>query len=105
MPFGLGVWEIIVLIGVLLLVVGPAKAPGVARMFGRGVREVRETVEAPKREITAALADPFEPPVGRPVQRSVTPPVVVPTVVAGASGSTGCDADGSAADGGGACSV
>jgi sec-independent protein translocase protein TatA len=56
MPFGLGMWEIIVLVGVLLLVVGPAKAPGVARSLGRGVKEVRETVTGPQQEIRDALA-------------------------------------------------
>jgi TatA/E family protein of Tat protein translocase len=55
MPFGLGMWEIIVLVGVLLLVVGPAKAPGVARSLGRGVKEVRETVTGPQQEIRDAL--------------------------------------------------
>ena len=55
MPFGLGMWEIIILVGVLLLVVGPAKAPGVARSLGRGVKEVRETITAPQQEIRDAL--------------------------------------------------
>lgn len=55
MPFGLGIWEIVILVGIVLLVVGPAKAPGVARSLGRGVREVRETVTAPQQEIRDAL--------------------------------------------------
>lgn len=55
MPFGLGMWEIIVVIGVILLVVGPAKAPGVARSLGRGVKEVRDTVTVPQQEIRDAL--------------------------------------------------
>ncbi|MSO57461.1 MAG: hypothetical protein EXQ77_00280 [Thermoleophilia bacterium] len=70
MPFGIGVWEAVVLVGVLLLVVGPSKAPGVARMFGRGVREVRETVEAPRREITAALTGGDDEPARKSVPRS-----------------------------------
>jgi TatA/E family protein of Tat protein translocase len=55
MPFGLGIWEIVVLVGVILLVVGPAKAPGVAKSIGRGMREVRETVTGPQKEIMDAL--------------------------------------------------
>ena len=53
--FGLGVIEIAVLVGVILLVVGPARAPGVARMLGRGVKEVRETVTGPQQEIRDAI--------------------------------------------------
>lgn len=55
MPFGIGIWEIVILVGIVLLVVGPAKAPSVARSLGRGVREVRETVTAPQQEIRDAL--------------------------------------------------
>jgi sec-independent protein translocase protein TatA len=55
MPFGLGIWEVVILIAVIVLVVGPAKAPGVARSLGRGAREIRETVTAPQREIMNAL--------------------------------------------------
>lgn len=55
MPFGIGIWEIVILLGIVLLVVGPAKAPSVARSLGRGVREVRETVTAPQQEIRDAL--------------------------------------------------
>jgi sec-independent protein translocase protein TatA len=54
--FGLGVFEIAILVGVILLVVGPARAPGVARMLGRGVKEVRETVTGPQQEIRDAIA-------------------------------------------------
>jgi sec-independent protein translocase protein TatA len=53
--FGLGVLEIAILVGVILLVVGPARAPGVARMLGRGVKEVRETVTGPQQEIRDAI--------------------------------------------------
>ena len=55
MPFVPGGWELIVLLVVIVLVVGPSKAPGIARMLGRGVHEVRETVTEPKKEIVAAL--------------------------------------------------
>jgi Sec-independent protein translocase protein TatA len=58
--FGLGIIEIAILVGVILLVVGPAKAPGVARMLGRGVKEVRETVTGPQQEIRDALVGDIE---------------------------------------------
>jgi sec-independent protein translocase protein TatA len=58
--FGLGVIEIAILVGVILLVVGPARAPGVARMLGRGAKEVRETVTGPQQEIRDALLGDIE---------------------------------------------
>lgn len=63
MPFGIGIWEVVILLGIVLLVVGPAKAPSVARSLGRGVREVRETVDGTQREIREAVtgAEPDDP--------------------------------------------
>ena len=39
--FGLGFWEIAVVLIVALLVLGPEKLPKIARQLGRGVRELR----------------------------------------------------------------
>ena len=44
MPFDVGPWEIVVLIGVLGLLFGSKGVPDVARRLGRSVREVKETV-------------------------------------------------------------
>lgn len=55
MPFVPGGWELIVLLVVVILIVGPSKAPGIARMLGKGVHEARETVGNPKQEIVAAI--------------------------------------------------
>lgn len=44
MPFGLGIWEIVILLGVLALLFGAKGVPGVARRLGTGVREVKEAV-------------------------------------------------------------
>jgi sec-independent protein translocase protein TatA len=41
MPLGLGIWELLVLLGVLLLVFGPKKLPEMGRSLGRSVRELR----------------------------------------------------------------
>lgn len=57
-PFGIGIWEVVILLAVVLLIVGPAKAPSVARSLGRGVREVRETVDGTTREIRDAVTGP-----------------------------------------------
>ena len=44
MPFGLGIWEIVILLGVLALLFGAKGVPEVARRLGTGVREVRDAV-------------------------------------------------------------
>ena len=43
-PFGLGVWEIVILLGVLALLFGAKGVPDVARRLGTGVREVKDAV-------------------------------------------------------------
>jgi TatA/E family protein of Tat protein translocase len=37
MPFGIGIWEMLVLLGVLLLVFGPKRLPEMGRSLGRSV--------------------------------------------------------------------
>lgn len=44
MPFGLGVWEIVILVGVLALLFGAKGVPQVAKRLGTGMREVKEAV-------------------------------------------------------------
>ena len=44
MPFGLGIWEIVILLGVLALLFGMKGVPEVARRLGTGVREVKDAV-------------------------------------------------------------
>jgi sec-independent protein translocase protein TatA len=44
MPFGLGIWEIVILVGVLLLLFGAKGVPEVAKRLGTGMREVKDAV-------------------------------------------------------------
>ena len=78
MPFGLGIWEILILAGVLVLLFGAKGAPAMARRLGTGVREMKDAVgemdprsvfdskdepavPAPKRELEAARPEAAEP--------------------------------------------
>ena len=45
MPFGLGIWEIVILAGILLLLFGSKGAPKMARRLGSSVKEVKDAVE------------------------------------------------------------
>lgn len=44
MPFGIGIWEMLILLLVLLLVFGPKRLPEMGRQLGRGMREFKDSV-------------------------------------------------------------
>ena len=44
MPFGIGIWELLILLLVLLLVFGPKRLPEMRRQLGKGMREFKESV-------------------------------------------------------------
>jgi sec-independent protein translocase protein TatA len=69
-PFGLGIWEIVILLGVLALLFGAKGVPEVARRLGTGVREVKDAVgEVDPRRMLEPGDDrddrPAAPPDGR----------------------------------------
>ncbi len=59
MPFGLGVWEVVILLAVLALLFGAKGVPQVARRLGTSVREVRDAVAEvdPRRMLEAGDED------------------------------------------------
>lgn len=82
MPLGLGIWEIVILVGILALLFGAKGVPQMARRLGGSVREVKDAVaevdprrmlEAPV-ETKAASPPPVAPTAGAP---AVTPPTPV----------------------------
>jgi sec-independent protein translocase protein TatA len=56
MPFGIGVWELVILMVVLLLVFGARRLPEMGRSIGSGMREFKDAVtgkdEPEKTELT-----------------------------------------------------
>jgi sec-independent protein translocase protein TatA len=72
MPFNLGVPELLIILVILLLVLGPKRLPGIGRQLGAGMREFRDSitgrhseddqerpaVEAPAEERAPARPDP-----------------------------------------------
>jgi len=60
--FGLGIWEILVILVLALLVLGPKRLPEAARSLGRGLSEFRRA----SNEIRGALTmeNPPDPPPG-----------------------------------------
>jgi sec-independent protein translocase protein TatA len=68
--FGIGPWEILLILIVALIVVGPGKLPGIARTMGRTVRAIRrassELTSAVTRELEAAEKAEKQPPPAQP---------------------------------------
>ena len=75
MPFGIGIWEILILLLVVLLVFGPKRLPEMGRSLGKGMREFKESIsgtendEEPRRELP-----PAEQPIGTQTTSAPAPP-------------------------------
>lgn len=59
--FGVSLAELFVILGVLLLVLGPDKLPETARALGKFFAELRRSSDSIKREINIALNPEIEP--------------------------------------------
>lgn len=60
MPFGIGIWELLILLLVLLLVFGPKRLPEMGRQLGKGMREFKDSVsgkESDEVDIVDELAE------------------------------------------------
>ncbi len=67
--FGIGMPELLLILAVALIVLGPRKLPEIARSLGRGIAEFRRTTDDMKREMEAA-ADELD---GRPLSDNTEP--------------------------------
>lgn len=68
--FNIGPLELMVILIVALLVVGPAKLPELGRSIGRGLREFRKAQDEVQRTLRLSLDD--EPP-SRPMRAATSP--------------------------------
>jgi sec-independent protein translocase protein TatA len=76
-PFGIGIWEMLILLLVLLLVFGPKRLPEMGRSLGKSMREFKESIsgENERDERPAAAAPPELP---APVVPMQPPPAPTP---------------------------
>ena len=52
MPFGISIWELMILLLVLLLVFGAKRLPEMGRSLGKGMREFKEGVTGVEQSVT-----------------------------------------------------
>src|SRR3954452_19447570 len=70
---GIGPWELLLVLAIVLLIFGPKRLPGLGRQLGRGMREFKDSVtgrdhdEEQRDALPAAPADPPPPPPADPV--------------------------------------
>lgn len=60
--FGIGTWELVVILVLALILLGPAKLPEVAKSIGKGLASLRKSADEVKKEIdldglTAEITD------------------------------------------------
>jgi sec-independent protein translocase protein TatA len=63
MPFGIGIWELLILLLVLLLVFGPKRLPEMGRQLGKGMREFKDSVTGDSNDDETTVLPPAEPAV------------------------------------------
>ena len=85
MPFGIGPGELIIVLVIALIVVGPGKLPDVGSALGKSIREFRkasaDVVEATNLDVTKAPA-PAAAPVVAPAPLAPAPLAPAPAAVA-----------------------
>ena len=86
MPFGIGPGELIIVLIIALIVVGPGKLPDVGSALGKSIREFRRAAsdvqEATKLETPAAAPTPAPVPAPAPQTPAPAAPVAAAPVVA-----------------------
>ncbi len=87
MPFNIGPLELILVLAIALLVIGPGKLPSVGKSIGESIREFRkattEVQEATKLDLTPATpaaAAPAAVPAPAPAAPAAVAPVAAPAV-------------------------
>lgn len=75
--FGIGTTELILIMVVALLVLGPKKLPEMARSLGRGMAEFRRASNEFTRTLSASIEEPPAPPPA-PAAKPVVEPAPAP---------------------------
>jgi sec-independent protein translocase protein TatA len=66
MPFGISIWELLILLVVLLLVFGAKRLPEMGRSLGKGMREFKDAVTGDDNARQATATPELPPPADEP---------------------------------------
>ena len=58
MPFGISIWELMILLIVLLLIFGAKRLPEMGRSLGKGMREFKDSVTGVEEAVTITTPTP-----------------------------------------------
>ena len=61
MPVGIGIWELLILLLVLLLVFGPKRLPEMGKQLGKGMREFKDSVSGDSKDDDEAQQQTLPP--------------------------------------------
>ena len=71
MPFGISIWELMILLIVLLLIFGAKRLPEMGRSLGKGMREFKDSFTG----VEEAVSSPTTTPTPTRVELPSAPPV------------------------------
>ena len=60
MPFGVSIWEILILLLVLLLIFGAKRLPEMGRSLGKGMREFKDSVTGVEEAVSTTTPTPTQ---------------------------------------------
>jgi sec-independent protein translocase protein TatA len=72
MPFGISIWELMILLIVLLLIFGAKRLPEMGRSLGKGMREFKDSVTGVEEAVT--ITTPTPTPTPTRVELPTAPP-------------------------------
>jgi sec-independent protein translocase protein TatA len=62
MPFGISIWELMILLIVLLLIFGAKRLPEMGRSLGKGMREFKDSVTGVEEAVSTTTPTPTPTP-------------------------------------------
>ena len=71
MPFGISIWELMILLIVLLLIFGAKRLPEMGRSLGKGMREFKDSVTGVEEAVSTTTPTPTPTRVELPSAPSV----------------------------------
>ncbi len=78
MPFGLSVWELMIILLAVLLIFGAKRLPEMGRSLGKGMREFKEGVTGVEEKVTTPTPSPAELPSAPSEPTPYAPPDAAP---------------------------